>query len=260
MLSGGAGNDSLSGDAGADTLDGGTGDDQMWAGAGNDTLRGGAGNDYLDAGAGDDLIYGGEGADNIRGGEGIDTVSYVGERSGVTVTINTARQLSPGVWEFLNGIENLTGTARADALTGDAGANVLNGGGGNDRLVGGDGSDRLIGSTGVDRLTGGAGADRFAFDDGHSGATRKTADQIADFSRAQKDKIDLKSIDAIAGTATDDAFHAIGTKAFSGDAGELRWTLKGSVTFVEGDVDGDGKADFALLVTGDRLVANDFIL
>jgi Ca2+-binding RTX toxin-like protein len=259
-ISGGAGIDRLSGDAGADTLDGDEGDDLLWAGADNDTLRGGAGKDYLDGGAGDDLLSGGEGADNIWGGDGIDTVSYAGEASGVTVTINTARELTPGVWEFLNGIENLTGTARADMLTGDGATNVLNGGGGNDRLNGAGGNDRLIGSTGVDRLTGGAGADRFAFDDGHSGATRTTADQILDFSHAQKDKIDLKGIDAIAGSGKDDAFHVIGAKAFSGNAGELRWTFKAGVTFVEGDTNGDGKADFALMVEGDRLVANDFIL
>lgn len=258
-ITGGNGIDRLSGDAGRDTLDGGDADDLIWAGADADTLRGGAGKDYLEGQAGDDLIVGGEGADNIWGGDGIDTVSYAGEAKGVTVTINAAREVTPGEWEFLNGIENLTGTALADRLTGDAGANVLNGGGGGDRLNGSGGNDRLIGGAGLDLLTGGGGADRFAFDDGHSGATRTSADQILDFSRGEKDRIDLSAIDAVAFTAKDDAFRSIGSTAFSGAAGELRWTVARGVTFVEGDTNGDGKADFALLVTGDGLAAGDFV-
>jgi Ca2+-binding RTX toxin-like protein len=71
-----------------------------------------------------------------------------------------------GVDTLLN-IENLRGTAYADALTGDAGHNVLEGlaattlrgGPGNDTLWGGDGDDMLRGEAGDDELLGGAGND-----------------------------------------------------------------------------------------------------
>ena len=264
---GGAGVDRLLGGAGTDTLDGGDGNDFLYGEGDADTLKGGLGDDYLDGGAGDDLVIGGAGADNAWGGDGVDTYSYAGETAGVTVTINQSRTVD-GRTEFLTAFENLTGTAKADQLTGDGGANTLSGGagndrliglGGNDRLEGGDGDDVLTGGAGVDRLIGGAGKDVFAFDDGDSGAIKRLADTIVDFSRADGDKIDLSAIDAVERTVRDEKFTAIGTGAFHGVAGELRFVTTGAVTFVEGDTDGDKVADFALTVNGDKVLASDFV-
>ena len=79
--------------------------------------------------------------------------------------------------------------------------------------------------------------------------------------RCQGDKIDLKTIDANTKAAGDQAFTFIGTGAFQKKAGELRYEKKSGDTFVYGDVNGDGKADFAILIDANvTLNANDFIL
>ena len=96
-----------------------------------------------------------------------------------------------------------------------------------------------------------------------NGITNATRDRILDFSPG--DKIDLSRIDAITG-GVDDAFTFIGTAAFTGGgtAGQLRYTAAGGNIFiVEGDVDGDGIADFTLSVAmtpATPPVATDFVL
>ena len=97
-------------------------------------------------------------------------------------------------------------------------------------------------------------------DTGDSGATLATADRIRDYSQAQGDRIQLDGIDAIAGGA-DDAFSFIGSGAFTGVAGQLRAVVSSGNTFVSGDVNGDGVADFLIRIDGvHTLVAGDFIL
>jgi serralysin len=56
-------------------------------------------------------------------------------------------------------IENLVGSAYADALGGDDDSNSLSGLSGDDFLDGGDGDDTLWGGSGNDTLKGGGGAD-----------------------------------------------------------------------------------------------------
>ena len=59
----------------------------------------------------------------------------------------------------------------------------------------------------------------------------------------------------------DQAFKFIGTEKFHGKAGELRFVKDDGDTFVYGDVNGNGKADFAIAL--DRLLTltkSDFIL
>jgi hypothetical protein len=62
-------------------------------------------------------------------------------------------------------------------------------------------------------------------------------------------------------TAADENFSFIGTGAFSGKAGELRYQEVQGAVFVEGDTNGDGNADFVLHIEdGQPLLATDFIL
>jgi hypothetical protein len=77
---------------------------------------------------------------------------------------------------------------------------------------------------------------------------------IEDF--ATEDKMDFKKIDAnsVGGTAND-AFTFIGTDAFAahpGLAGAMRYFQDGGAnrTYVEGDTNGDGTADFRLELVG----------
>ncbi len=74
--------------------------------------------------------------------------------------------------------------------------------------------------------------------------------------------IDLSSIDASTTHAGNDAFHFIGASPFSGNAGALHQFSLGAKTIIEGDVNGDGHADFqiALLSTNLAPMEGDFVL
>lgn len=227
-ITGAAGSDLLSGGADVDTLTGAAGDDTLDGGAGADSLTGGVGDDtYVVDDAGDTIVE--------AAGEGSDTVST----SLATFTLGA-------------NLENLTFTGTAAATgTGNADANAL---------TGGAGADTLNGAGGSDTLTGGAGADNFVI------ATTADSplagpDQITDFSTADGDKVDLSGIDANTATAADDAFTFVGNAAFTNVAGELRWEVAGTAIRVLGDINGDGTADFAVVLAATAsITATDFVL
>jgi Ca2+-binding RTX toxin-like protein len=132
-------------------------------------------------------------------------------------------------------------------LSGGDGDDFLAGFGGSDQIDGGAGMDALYGGAGRDALTGGADADTFHFVSlTDSGTTNVVRDVITDFEAG--DRIDLSRIDAnLTNGATDDAFAFIGNGvAFTGVAGQLRAYLTTDGQIVEGDVNGDGKADFSI--------------
>jgi Ca2+-binding RTX toxin-like protein len=131
------------------------------------------------------------------------------------------------------------------------GNDELTGGKGDDTLESFGGNDKLAGGRGVDMLYGGTGADTFVFRSiRDSGPTSDDCDFIMDFSTRQKDKIDLSAIDANLSRAGNQAFSFIGTNDFSGKAGQLRYDKLESYTVVEGDVNGDGAADFSIALNG----------
>ncbi|QNM83880.1 M10 family metallopeptidase C-terminal domain-containing protein [Sphingomonas sabuli] len=201
-------------------------------------------------------LNGGLGADVLRGGAGNDI--YIVE-NGSDHTIEDAgagrdRVYSTVGWTLESNVEDLFARGSASiALTGNTLANTLSGNAGN---------NVLDGRAGADVLRGGAGADTFAFRSGEfGGLSSSTADRIADFSRAQGDHIDLHLVDAHVGLAGDQAFAFIGTGAFTGAAGQLRYQVINGNTYVYGDTNGDGAADFLIRVDGGiNLAAADFIL
>lgn len=148
-----------------------------------------------------------------------------------------------------------------DTITGGTRADTLFGFGGNDTISGGAGRDILVGGEDKDRLTGGAGADRFTYwSDEDSGRRIADRDTIQDFSHADGDKIDLKGIDANEHTdGVNEAFTFV--DHFSGHAGELLVKETAAGWLVQGDTDGRGGADFAILVKADGpVVEADFML
>lgn len=148
----------------------------------------------------------------------------------------------------------LRGTSRADVLTGGDGDDSLFGQKGNDTLHGGAGDDMLRGGPGKDLMFGDAGSDTFEFGRATVGVV---PDEIRSFSQAEGDRIDLREIDADTGRRGNQRFDMIGSDPFSGDAGELRYS--GGMVF--GDVDGDGDADFRLMVASKTaLDSEDFLL
>ena len=276
-LDGGAGNDTLSGGGGDDTLVGGTGDDLFYGGAGIDRFVVASGSDRIG-----DLGLGGE-ADIVIISAGAGLVAQLrGNWTATANTVNagTAQVVSngfaldltaatgPNGWKVVPGDAStgsvVTGSGFADTVFGSDLADVLAGGGGhddiaardgddllsggdgNDSLSGGDGKDTLIGGAGQDLLTGGGGADRYRFDAVTDSAVGATRDVIADFRFSGGDRIDLRLIDADTLTAGDQAFAWIGDAAFSGVAGQLRF----AAGIVQGDVNGDGTADFEIGLTG----------
>ena len=175
--------DLLYGAGESEILRGEGGNDNIGGFDGNDRIEGGSGNDYLGGGAGNDEIIGGEGNDTAAfSGSNFVIADLVSGTAGGSLTVGSDR---------LSGIENLEGTINNDRLAGDAKAN------------------RLTGDYGADELLGRGGADRFVYnftDD----SLPTGQDRILDFSRAQKDKIDLSGVDANEQANGDQAFKFVG--------------------------------------------------
>lgn len=185
----------------------------------------------------------------------------------------------------------LKGEDGDDRLTGFGGDDTLDGGTGKDILVGGAGSDRLIGGAGDDTLNGGAGGSHWEtlhgdyqfvvmpnlligglgkdslFDNGDDtfvyqslrDSTMRSRDVILDWTG--KSTIDLHDIDANTKKAGNQDFRFIGTKDFTGKAGEVQYKMKASDTYIYADVDGDKKADFGIILDEKtKMYLDDFVL
>lgn len=213
---------------------GGSGDDRIIGNAAANVLRGRGGNDDIDGGNGADTIKGNRGADELSGGRGTDRI--LGG----------------------SGADQITGNGGADILIGGSGADRIVGNNGRDNLIGGGGADTLKGGGGSDILTGGKGSDTFVFT-GLSQSRNNKVDQITDFHRGH-DQIDVSSIDAISNRGGNQTFDFIGTSGFNA-AGQIRITRDGGDIVVQADVNGDGRADFEIIVEDiSMLSASDFNL
>jgi uncharacterized protein len=224
--------ESLTGTSGADVLFGQGGNDTLTGQGGDDSLDGGTGADRVTAGAGNDRVAQ-DGADtSLAGGAGVDTLVLT---KATSVNLAAADQTT-GDAAKVTGFENIDASFMTTglSLTGSTAANVL---------IGGQGNDVLTGGAGADVLAGGLGADRFVFVS-LSDSTTTASDQIQGFAVGQ-DVIDLSGLDAITGGAND-AFTFIGAAAFS-SVGQLRYDA--TTGTLEGDVTGDGLADFRVLLT-----------
>ncbi|WP_339389759.1 hypothetical protein [Erythrobacter sp. EC-HK427] len=298
-INGSVGNDRIFAGSGNDTIFGGGGNDVIDGNAGADTMTGGAGNDnYFVDNLGDVVIEAAnEGTDFVRSfvdftlGDNIELLrialnATVGNGNDLDNTIVTAggaatlrgfdgndnirgsqfNDLIQGgrgndVINGLSGVDTIEGGAGDDEIKGSNGDDIIDGGSGNDTIFGGRDNDTITGGAGFDTMRGDIGADIFVFDDGHfSGLTASTADRITDFDQAENDKIDLSLVDAILGGG-DDAFTFIGSGAFSGTAGEVRFEQSGGVTMIFMDTNGNGNANLAIALTGlINLTEADFIL
>ncbi|MBB4184882.1 calcium-binding protein [Sinorhizobium terangae] len=258
-----------------------------------DVVYGGSGNDRFEIETYASDYYGDSGNDTFlsvgfknyfNGGTGVDTISYqlqdsFGSERGRGVTIDLGYKYATtgtGRREDLISIENATGTNYGhDDITGSSVANVLrglgghdileglggddflDGGTGDDDLYGGSGADILRGGTGFDYLNGGTGTDSFDFNSISESAVGSRRDVIADFHRSEWDVIDLSTIDADTTWSGNQSFTFIGSRGFSGEAGELNFRSG----VVSGDVNGDGYADFQIKVNGvSSLRVDDFFL
>ena len=260
-LYGGNDNDALNGGDGADTLHGELGADTLTGGTGPDTLLGGNGNDTLVGDNGNDVMVGGAGNDVITGGGNNDTVSYETSLAGISLALDGSfAAAGDAASDTLLTIESIIGTNFVDTLAASSGTNWLTGLGGNDIMDGRGGNDLLIGGLGADTLTGGAGRDVFDYDAILESGTAATAnDTITDFNENAQDKIDLATIDSIAGGAND-AFSFIGSAVFTA-LGQVRAFQSGGNTFIDMNTQGSLALDMRIKLTGAHVLdAADFVL
>jgi len=147
--------------------------------------------------------------------------------------------LSSYAQDFLgsDGTDRFIGTIHDDTAKGGAGADIFKGGAGDDVITGGGGMDKLLG---------GADADAFVFEVGDAARKAKKADTIYDFAGKDGDVIDLSTIDANSQLVENQAFDFIGKHGFTRHAGELRYVKEKSDTWIQGDTNGDGRADFVI--------------
>lgn len=221
-------------------------------GSGSDIINGAYGNDTLDGGGGIDKLIGGFGDDFfvVQPGDrvieyldrGIDTVFVTG---GASYTLGQNLEMLTLGGMVAKGI----GNGLDNTITGNNAANTLWGLAGNDWLAGGGGSDVLIGGPGQDTMTGGVGADQFRLTN-LADSSIDAPDVIMDFTfgAGERDRISLTMIDANNLASGNQAFVYRGTE-FTGRAGDLRVQAQDDGAYIAaGDVDGDGRADFALVI------------
>ena len=185
-------------------------------------------------------------------------------------------------------IENASGGAGDDTIVGNGVRNILNGNGGsdvvaagvgNDWLLGGDGrdflyggagadelwgeggNDVLVGGTGGDLLVGGLGRDVFDFNS-ILDSRRAGRDLISDFVQGE-DIVDLRTIDANEDRRGNQKFKFLGESGPTKKGHQVYYTYDADndLTIVRGDVDGNRKPDFQILLSGQHvLTAGDFVL
>jgi hypothetical protein len=264
----------------------------IYGGNGVDNLTGGGGNDIF--------FFAGEGrlaaGDRFAGGGGYDALFLRGDYvldfdapiwdgaiaglESLTLSSSTDTRYASGGSDFDYEIEwndtflaagqtmtvNGGGLAAGEVMDFDGSAETngmfrIFAGAGDDVLHGGAGDDVIYGGLGFDTMYGHGGNDTFRFDSAAQ-STPATRDGIQDFTSG--DMIDVSKIDANSLASGNQAFSFIGNAAFGNHAGELRYEASGGPIYtIQGDVNGDGVADFELiLVLGDSdpIMATDFFL
>lgn len=270
-------------------VDLGDGNDKFTGGTLNDVVADGNGKDTVLLGAGEIDVYVATGAsgtddtDTIDGGAGLkdvydasgattggvfinlDTVAHAhnySEESSLALAAGTAYgadvsgSADPEAEGFktdkILGFEAaiggtmddvIFGSAAVNNLEGGEGADILYGYAGNDTLKGGDGADIIIGGAGKDLLYGDAGADQFMYLlASDSGATAATRDRIYGFDAAE-DVINLSSLPVF-----EDLTFA--SNMLFEDGPTIRAVRTSYGTLVQGDLNGDKKAEFTIELYG----------
>lgn len=281
-FNGNSGNDRLVGHGGLDKFYAGGGNDTIVLGASSNgsTVDGGTGTDTLEvqasvslslskvssiealtfntlSGASVQFSFGDFGSNPLPSDFNVTGDSHANNIELHPVFANIAVSLDLSHFSFTNwdnGTDSVTikGAHEDDTLIGSRVS---------DHIDGDLGADLIRGGLGRDFLTGGGDADTFDFNsikETKKGAAHR--DVISDFQRGTDD-IDLRGMDAQKGVGGNQKFEWIGSHDFNHEKGELHYVKHGSDVVVEGDVNGNGHADFQILVQDlHKLGAGDFLL
>jgi Ca2+-binding RTX toxin-like protein len=184
------------------------------------------------------------------------------------ITVNDAANFSAAHWSFKN-----WDSSDVVVIEGNGGGTSLTGSSHNDIIHAHQGADIITGGKGQDFLSGEENNDTFRFKhttDSLKGSTHR--DVIFDFDHDQGDRIDVHAIDANTLAGGNQNFHFIGAQHFHHKAGELHFVEHdfsgggGTFLIVEGDVNGDGRADFQIEVQHNEtnfltsIAKGDFVL
>jgi Ca2+-binding RTX toxin-like protein len=210
-------------------------DNKIVGNAGNNVLNGGAGADSMVGNLGNDTYYVDNAGDSVR--------EYFG--------YGTDKVVSSLDYALRSNFENLTLAGNAIVAKGNSLANTI---------VGNAQANVIIGGGGADILKGGSGRDSYVFNSIYDSKAGAEHDSILGFAHGF-DKLDLSKIDANGKNAGNGTFNYIGASTFHGAASELHAVMEGNTYLVEGDVNGDGVADFQVSVqSGLKISATDFVL
>jgi hypothetical protein len=163
------------------------------------------------------------------------------------------------VWVLGAGDDVITATGSdIDIMYGSNNDDVLNGTAGSDALIGGSGKDTLTGGLGADQLHGGGQDDTFIYTaTNESGLGAGLRDTIFDF--ASGDTINLSAIDANTNTAGNGTFLFVAAATTAIVNNSVTWHQADGNTYIHGDNNGDGIADFEIELLGTRtMVSGDF--
>jgi hypothetical protein len=105
-------------------------------------------------------------------------------------------------------------------------------------------------------MFGGADADVFVFRKAAESRVGASHDSVLDFSQFDNDLINLARLDANSNKLGTQHFKFIDDAGFHHKAGELRFTDH----LLQGDVDGDGRAEFEVYINADQIFLDDLIL
>jgi hypothetical protein len=255
----------------SDLVDLGGGNDKFTGGNNTDVVSDDLGNDTYTLGGGNDFFtWFAEGTDKVDGGAGTrDQLFFTSAPAGVHINLDSKLVTLIGVTIAASTATCQTGSLAVkgfEVVNGGTGDDFMAGGTGNEFFFGSGGHDWIHGGKGADTIGGGADSDRFFyFATTDSGVTKATRDTITDFQGAAQaggDLIDLEAIDADTTIAGNQAFATpIGGNVPFTAAGQLRWVHQVGETIIQGDLNGDGAADFSIAVTGIQTFnAADFVL
>ena len=239
------------GGAGKDLMFGDDGDDLIMSGAGNDMVFGGAGRDRIITEEGDDVIDGGDDRDIVDAGAGNDTVlaafedgDDVYDGGEGTDLLDLSAITSDAVVDLGEGA---FGQVESEQSGVDSIASFEN-------VIGGFGNDTIIANNSVNVVAGGAGQDNFVF----NSASAADGDHVTDFQAG--DKIDLRGIASNYDFGGDGNFDVLENATTFTQAGQVILRSDGDDVIVEGNVDNDAEADFAIRISGKSdLNSSDFV-